>query len=109
MDLIHLSPISRVYLYIPATVTLEDGSTTAPTGIDVALMPHDEPVTSATTWTAASYDSTKGKWRVLVAWPEADPTGATFVVDRGTGSDLHIRDIDTPEVTAVQVARLISD
>ncbi|MGZ4617194.1 MAG: hypothetical protein ACXV3F_00390 [Frankiaceae bacterium] len=99
---VNLSRIDRKYADYPITVTLRDGTTVTPAGVDVALLPPRTGPTSSTTWTAAQF--TAGTATVLLAGPDADPTGA-LAVPVG-GGDLWFRITDSPEVEAVKADRI---
>jgi hypothetical protein len=100
---ITLSPLDKVYVKIPVTAKLADGSTATITGVDVAVVPRRSEISAATTWTASSYAN--GTATVLVAGPAADPTGALPIP--ATGADVWIRVTDSPEVQAVQVGSVL--
>jgi hypothetical protein len=97
-----LSRIDRQYAPISVVATDPDGFPETVTGIDVALIPHRSTPTDDTGWTAAAADG--DRWRVLLAGPDASPSGA-IVVPEG-GGDLWIRVTDNPEVIAVKVERI---
>lgn len=93
-----LSRIDRVYRHYDVTATLADGTPATLAGVDVALLAvHGKP-TAATGWTPTAY--TDGTATVLLAGPDADPTGAVPVQRK---ADLWIRVTDTPEVVATFV------
>lgn len=97
-----LNRIERKYAKVTATATDADGAPATLTGVDVALLaPHATP-TATTTWTAST--PVNGKWRILLAGPDASPTDA-LVVPSG-GADLWIRVTDVPEVDAARVERI---
>lgn len=98
-----MSRIDRLYRDYTVTATLRDGTTATLTGVTVALLPPGATPTAATTWTTAAY--TAGVATVLLAGPDADPTGADLVVP-STGGHLWIRVSDTPEVDAEFVERI---
>lgn len=97
-----LSRIDRLYRQYTVTATLAGGGAATLTGADVALLAPRTTPTSATVWVAASYAT--GVATVLLAGPDADPTGA-LVVPEG-GADVWIRVTDTPEVDAEYVERI---
>lgn len=99
---VQISRIDRLYRYYDVTATLPNGSPATLTGVTVALLPPRTRPTGATTWTAATYAA--GVATVLLAGPDADPTGAV-VVPSG-GADLWIKVVDTPEVDAERVERI---
>lgn len=97
-----LSRIDRIYRTYDVTATLAGGGPATLTGVDVAvLLPRTTP-TASTTWTAATYAA--GVATVLLAGPDADPTGALVIP--AAGADLWIRVVDTPEVDAEYVERI---
>lgn len=97
------SRIDRRLVHLNATATLFDGAPATITALSVALLAPGTTPTATTTWTAAG--GTTGAWTVLVAGPDADPTGA-LVVPAGP-TDVWVRDIDNPETTAVVAGRVI--
>lgn len=97
-----LSRIDRLYRDYEVTATLRDGSPATLTGVDVALLAPRTTPTTATVWTAATYAT--GVATILLAGPDATPTGA-LVVPAG-GADLWIRVTDNPEVDAERVERI---
>ena len=97
-----LSRIDRVYGHIDVTAKLPDGEPAVVAGVDVALLHPRTTPTTATTWVPASY--VDGEARVLLAGPDADPTGAQQVP--AGGADMWLRIADNPEVQAVKVARI---
>ncbi|MGZ4621436.1 MAG: hypothetical protein ACXVGF_04895 [Blastococcus sp.] len=97
-----LSRIDRVYAHVTVTAKLADGTAATLTGVDCALLPVRTSPTSTTTWTPASYSG--GVATVLIAGPDADPTGALAVPT--AGGDLWIRSVDNPEVTTAHVDRI---
>lgn len=98
----NLARIERKYAHVAVTAALHDGTAATPTGVEVALLAPRTTPGSATAWTVSTY--TAGDAVVLLAGPEADPTGALVVP--ADGADLWIRVTDNPEVTAAKVARL---
>lgn len=97
-----LSRIDRLYRDYTVTATLRTGGAAVLTGVQVALLTPRAAPTAATVWTAATYAA--GVATVLLAGPDADPTGA-IPVPAG-GADLWIRVTDTPEVDAQRVERI---
>lgn len=97
-----LNRIDKQYVEIDVTATLANGDAAPLDGVDVALLAPRHTPTAATTWTAATYAA--GTATVLLAGPEANPTGA-LVVPSG-GADLWIRVTDEPEVDAARVERV---
>lgn len=96
-----LSRISRKYGHVTVDAKLYDGSVATVTGVSVALLPVGAVPTGDTVWTTATY--TNGEAVVLIAGPDADPTGA--IVAPST-RDLWARVTDSPEVDAVKVGRV---
>lgn len=92
-----LTPIDRVYVHIPVTAALSDGSPVTLTTVDVALLPYRTVPSSSTPWTTLPV--TNGEVVPLVAGSDADPTGA-IVLPTGGGT-AWIRETDNPEVKAV--------
>lgn len=97
-----MSRIDRLYRDYTVTATDEDGFPTTLTGVDVALLAPRATPTGATTWTPAA--SSDGRWRVLLAGPDADPSAA--VVVPAAGADVWLRVTDNPEVEATRVERI---
>ena len=97
-----LSRIDRLYRDYTVTATLRNGTPATITGVTVALLPPRTTPTAATTWATATYAA--GVATVLLAGPDADPTGA-LPVPAG-GADLWLRVSDTPEVDAELVERV---
>jgi hypothetical protein len=95
-----MSPIDVVYVHIPVTAKLADGTAATVAGIDVAVVPKRSGISAATVWMASSYASDTAT--VLLAGPDATPPTDALVIPAG-GADLWIRDTDNPEVTAVKV------
>lgn len=102
MPNLSLSRIDRIDLHIPVTATLADSTPADLAGVDVALLAPRTTPTAATTWTSAAY--TGGVAVVLVAGPDADPTGA-LAIPAG-GADVWLRVVDNPEVQAVCAGRV---
>lgn len=98
-----MSRIDRIYRSYTITATTSTGAPATLTGVDFALVPPDAigPGTG-TTWVAGT--SVGGQWRVLLAGPDADQTGAIAVP--AWGGDLYARVTDTPEVIAELVERI---
>lgn len=71
------------------------------TGVAVALLAPRGAPSGSTVWTAAEYDD--GMFAVLLAGPDADPTGALVVP---ADADLWMRVADAPEVDAERVERV---
>lgn len=100
-----LPRIARKYARITIVAKKADGSPANVVGLDAALVPpHDRP-DAATSWRATSYAA--GVGLVLIAGPDADPTGALVVPS--TGADLWVRVTDSPEVDATFVDRIKID
>lgn len=97
-----LSRIDRLYRDYDVTATLRSGGPATLTGVDVALLPPRATPTVTTQWTAATYAD--GVATVLLAGPDATPTGALVVPS--AGADLWIRVSDSPEVDASKVERI---
>ena len=98
-----ISRIDRLYRDYNVTATLRDGSIADLNGVTVAMLPPRTTPTSATTWETVTYAA--GVATVLLAGPDADPTGADLVVPSG-GGDLWIRVSDSPEIDAEKVERV---
>jgi hypothetical protein len=99
---VDLPRIGKKYVHIPATATLADGSPATLTGMDVAFLEPEEKPVGATVWEAADYADGEGV--ILVAGPDADPTGALQVLSKEV--DVWIRITDSPEVDAKKVGRI---
>lgn len=84
------------------SVTDLGGTPVTPAAVDVAILPSRTRPTAATTWTSGDY--TAGTVTVLLAGPDADPTGALVVP--ATGGDLWVKVTDYPEIWAMQAARV---
>lgn len=98
-----LSPVDKVYISIPVTATLLDGSPATLTGVDVAVLPPRTPPDDTTTWMASTYAG--GAATVLVAGPDADPAGALVLPVEGGA--IWIRVTDSPEVQAVKAGSVV--
>lgn len=96
--------ISRKWVYIYLTARLADGSDAVINNGDVqiALTPIRGTPNTATVWYTVTYAA--GVASVLLAGPQADPTGA--VVLDSAGNDLWLKIVDADEVDAVFVARV---
>lgn len=99
-----LTPITRQYVSIDVTAALASGAPAVISGVDAAIVTPRYAPSGTTSWRSITYAS--GTATVLVAGYDADPTGA-IVVPPGQGVDLWIRVVDSPEVTATKVERLI--
>ena len=96
-----LSRVDRIYREYGVTAKDAQGQPVEPSGVTVALLPPRTSPTAATTWATATFDGTTAT--VLLAGPDADPSGAVVVPgDR----DLWIRVADSPEVDAERVERI---
>lgn len=98
----NLGRIDRLYVDVVVTATAKDGTPQTLTGVDVALLAPRATPTAATTWTAATYAG--GVASLLLAGPDADPTGALVVP--ATGADLWLRVVDNPETITALVGRI---
>ena len=98
----NMSPIDVVYVKIPVTAALANGTAVTLTGIDVAAVPKRTAISATTVWTASTY--TAGTATILVAGPAATATGA-LPIPAG-GADIYIRETDNPEVVAVKVGSI---
>jgi len=98
---VHLNRVDRKYANLTVTATDEDDLPVTLAGVDVALIPTRSNPTGATTWTPAA--AVDGKWRVLLAGPDASPSGALVVA---TTADLWVRVTDSPEVDTAFVERI---
>jgi hypothetical protein len=96
------SSIDRKYAHFPVTATLADGSAATISGVDVALLPYRTGPDASTTWTPAVYAN--GIATVLLAGPDADPTGA-LALPTG-GASVWARVVDNPEVDAAMVGSI---
>lgn len=98
-----MTRIDRVYRTYTVTATNSAGTTITPAGVDFALVPPDanSPATG-TTWTAGTLVG--GSWRILLAGPDADQTGAIPVPS--WGGDLYARITDAPEVISELVEKI---
>jgi hypothetical protein len=99
---VEFTRITRKFIEVFVTATLPDGEVAPLAGVDVSLLtPHATPGDD-TVWTPATYAD--GMARILVAGPEADPSGALPLATGG--ADLWIRVTDNPEIEAVKVERI---
>lgn len=98
----NFSPVSRKNVYLTLTARLASGQLTSIAGASVAVVPPREAPSSSTTWVDAVWNSPVA--RILVAGPQADPTGA-LVLPSG-GGDLWVRITDATEVDAVFAVRI---
>lgn len=89
---------------VTITITATNADTTAATiaAIQVALLPVDRKPTAATTWKAVEYAG--GKAEVLLAGPDADPTGALVIPT--SGARLWIKDPAVDATQAVPAGRV---
>lgn len=101
MDLVW-TRVTRKFVRIPVVATLATGGSATIAGVDIALLPQRSAPDESTQWTAAIYDS--GVATVLIAGPDADPSGA-LVLPEG-GADVWARITDVPEVDAANVGRI---
>lgn len=69
-----LPRIGRKYGHVTVEATVAGGLDAVLSGIDVALLPPGEAPNATTQWTPTSYKD--GVGTILLAGPEADPTGA---------------------------------
>lgn len=100
-----LTPVHRLFRDYDVTATLPDGSPADLGGVDAALLPPRVTPTAATVWAPTDYVVDPAPaWRVLLAGPDADPTGA-LVVPPG-GADLWLRVVDGIEVDAALIERI---
>jgi hypothetical protein len=97
---VELTRISRKYAKLSLTIT-DDGQPVTPGAVDVALLPTDDSPSAATTWTTVT--ATAGTYRVLLAGPDADPSGGLTVPDDRM---LWARVTDTPEIDAAPIERV---
>lgn len=97
-----LPRIGRKYAKITATATNADGASVTLTTVQVALLEPRTNPTADTVWTEA--EAVGGKWRVLLAGPDAAGEGALVVP--ADGADLWIKVSDNPEIDAQKVERL---
>lgn len=74
-----LSRVGRLYGHITVAATLYDGAPATVTAVDVALLPVGTTPATTTTWTPTAYSF--GEAVVLIAGPDADPTGAVVAPD----------------------------
>jgi hypothetical protein len=103
---VHLNRINVQYVDIDVTATLRDGTTPAPlAGVDVALIPPRTTPTAVTVWSPTTYAD--GTATVLIAGPDAGNADAMVVPS--PGADLWIRVVDSPEVDAALVERIVVD
>lgn len=98
-----LSRVDRLLrTYDLSTIPLGGDGAATPSSVQVALLSVGSGGPSlGTVWTTASYAS--GIVTVLLAGPDADPTGALVVPATAM---LWMKVIDTPEVDAVKVERI---
>lgn len=97
-----LSRVDKVYAHITVTASLADGSPTTLTGVDVAVLAPQATPSASTAWTASTFAA--GVAVVLIAGPDADPTGAMVIP--AVGADLWVRAIDAPETTTALAGRI---
>jgi hypothetical protein len=101
-----LPRIGRKYVHIAVTATRYDRSPATITGVQVALLPPDDPPDADTVWHPAVFD--EGDAVLLVEGPDAepspDPIGAVAVP---VGElEVWVRIVDHPEIDATAVGRL---
>lgn len=96
-----LSRIDRVNRTYDVTVTDVNGTAEAPATVSFALLPPRSAPTSSTVWTSATV--VDGSATVLLAGPDASPTGALVVP---ADCDLWIRSTDAPQIDAQKVERI---
>ena len=97
-----LSRVDRlIRTYDLATIPLGGDGAATPSAVLVALLPPRSGPSAATVWTSVTYAA--GIVTVLLAGPDADPTGAVVVP---ASADLWMKVVDTPEIDAVKVERI---
>ena len=101
-DLVDFTSTERRFQTIPVTAADADGTPVTLTEVKVAVLPPRAAPDGATTWTAGNYAN--GELTVLLAGPDADPSGA-IAIPRG-GADLWVRVDDSPEIIAAKVGRV---
>lgn len=98
-----ISPITRKFVYLPVSVTEQDGSSAAIFGVEVALLPYRVSPDETTVWQAVTY--TDGVAKVLISGPVAGPADDALVVPV-SGADLWARITDNPEIDAVRIENI---
>jgi hypothetical protein len=96
-----LSRIDRINRTYDVTVTLANGTAQAPATAAFALLSRRANPTATTVWTSVAV--VNGAATVLLAGPDANPTGALVVPG---DADLWLRSTDAPEVDAEFVERI---
>lgn len=96
-----LTRIDRKYAYLNLTATDAEGNPVVVSDVSVALLPLQSRPDAATTWTAVT--QTAGRYRVLLAGPDASGVGALVVP---ATANLWARVTDTPEVDAEKLDRI---
>jgi len=99
LELNRVDRIARTYTL--SSLAIGGGGPVTPTAVEVALLPPRTSPSRDTTWTTVTYAA--GAVTVLLAGPDADPTGAVVVP---ASADLWMRVTYAPEVDAVKVERI---
>lgn len=97
-----ISRITVIRVYLDVTATLAGGGAATVTGIDVALLPIGQSVSSGTVWTATTYAA--GTGHILILGSDVTPVAGGLVVPI-TGAVLWRRVVDTPEVDVSEAER----
>ena len=97
-----LSRVDRlIRTYDLSTIPIGGNGTATPSDVQVALLPPRSGPSAATVWTTATYAA--GIVTVLLAGPDASPTGALVVP---AAAELWMKVTDASEVDAVKVERI---
>ncbi len=92
--------LTKKYVAVDVTATSWEGLPETLTGVQAAITDRAATPTALTTWTDCLWNDPTA--RVLVAGPDADPSGALVLAD--DGGRLWLRIVDTPEVDLYSAA-----
>lgn len=102
----------KLYRTYRATFTDKDGNVVTDVDLQAGILLPGSTPRGTTTWTDVTYtaypepdeDGYHGETTVLLAGPDADPTGAIALPARG--GDFYLNVTDSPEIDAKRVERI---
>lgn len=97
-----ISAIDRQYVHITTSITLHDGTPASVSSLEGAIVRTGTTPGASQAWVTAT--ALAGKWRLMLAGPYADSTGALVVPF--VGGDLWVRVVDNPEILAKFAAHI---